>query len=442
MSITPTNTKLTFDTDEGRINSYPSVVNANGQRIVFYEKFFTSGRTTGGRVTASLPTFTVTVNSGTGTLNGTNVSWSNTDITASPDKFEIVYVTLAGSIGISDDFSMTLMKDRIILAYIQSGASSIVRVIEIEKDGRYIYNRRQIQSGSNWIWDDNEYPLCTGETPVAVYNNGKIYLTYNKDDISYIRIFNPSDALTWSFLRPIDILSDQITLNNDPNAQSEYSFGCGKGCFTQTMNLQLFSMVGIAMTFIRSYSNPRVFKPVISSDYMNYVVGDFTIEFYTKSGNTYTLERSFTISQHDNTTYENKWFEWVDTPGQKYVVVACKISFVSDIIRTPYDAYPINIYANRVTVENPSSTSILAYVYEDMLYYSFGCSSRSPIIKETEFVESRKFNEDNAYYAFGCGQLSSVIKETEFVESRKFNEDNADYSFGCGSRSFCNVTTA
>ena len=443
MSISPISVKLTFDTDEERVNRYPSVVNVDGRRIIFYEKFFTSGRISGGRVTATLPTFTVNVALGGGILNSTPVVWGATSVTATAEKFEIVYVTLAGVVGITDDFSMVLLKDRIILAYIQSGLSSIVRVIEVEKDGKYIYNRRQVLSGSDWVWDDNEYPLCTGEIPVALYNSGKIYLTYKKDSIAYIRIFNPSDELTWSFLRPIEIdTGNQITLNNDPSSSGIHSFGCGRDCFAQVVNIQLFNLSGIAMTFIRSYSNPYAFKPVISSSYMDYLIGDFTIEFYTKSGSVYTLENSYVMTKYDNNKYGNRWFEWTDTPGQKYVVVACRVSFLTDVARSPYDAYPLLIRPTRLIVENPSPTSILAYVYDDKADHAVGCGTFGSLVKTSEFVEFRSFKEDQAQHAFGCGYLGSAVKTFEYEESRDLENDVGQHSFGCGNRSYCLVANA
>ena len=160
-------TKLTFDTDDGRTNSSPSLVVASGRKIIFYEKFFTSGRTTYlptgiEHITYTAP-FSLNVPAGSGTLNGAGIAWAADTHVLPSDSFVLVRVDSSGVIHYEISWTMATLSTSIVLAYVNVGHSAIVYVEEVEKTGSYIYVRKQESSGGTWVWTDVEGQLCTGE---------------------------------------------------------------------------------------------------------------------------------------------------------------------------------------------------------------------------------------------------------------------------------------
>lgn len=198
--------QLTFETDDNRkANQLNAIVDSDGRRIVFYEKEFNSGRLTGGRITDAGGLF-VDIEAGTGNLNGTPVAWSQTlGFPVVSALFQIVgYDVNLASLVIVTDLQMTTLNHIIPLAYIFAGVSIIVRVLNIEITGKYIYVRRQIdQGGSVFAYEGVDDLMNSGTTPQAFYDVGtnRIYLTYRKNGMVFQRIIEVgNEASAWNYI--------------------------------------------------------------------------------------------------------------------------------------------------------------------------------------------------------------------------------------------------
>ncbi len=219
-------TKLTFETDDDRRIVFSTAVEDQDERkIVFYQKDVISGRLSNGRV-QDAGGLNVSVAAGNGIVNSIPVSWGFTNIAVQPNQFQLVYVTTGGVVSITDNFDMTLTASVILLAYVFAGATGITRLLEIEKDGKYIYVRRQQPDGfGGYIWDNYEDILNSGTEPHAVFNilDNRIYLTYKKDSAVYQRIIEVgNEANAWEYLLDYNIQSGpQIVLGSDPLTQIE-----------------------------------------------------------------------------------------------------------------------------------------------------------------------------------------------------------------------------
>jgi len=244
--------KLTEDTDNSRINSdMCAVVSPEGQKILFYAKTFNSGRLSDSRVTYTLP-FTLNIQAGNGSINGIPVSWSASSQIVSANAFVLVYVDDVGVVGITTDFTMTFIKDVIVLAYVSTGGSEIVYVEEVEKISKNIYCRKQVSySYGSWSWDDYELILNTGEQPRAFYNNDNnmIYMSYKKDGIAFVRIFDLSSQISFSYLPNKYISSDIIYLNRNPESSLYFSGSIGSKSEGDVVDVDLFPLGPSALSF-------------------------------------------------------------------------------------------------------------------------------------------------------------------------------------------------
>lgn len=248
-------TQLTTDTDDNRINSdMCAVVSPEGQRILFYAKTFNSGRLSNSRVTYTIP-FTLNIQAGNGIINGIAVSWGATSLIAGSNSFILIYVDNLGTVGMTTDFTMTFMKDVIVLAYVNTGNSEIVYVEEVEKISKNIYCRKQVSySYGSWSWDDYELILNTGEQPRAFYNsdNNKIYMSYKKDDIAFVRIFDLNSQISFSYLPNKYISSDVIYLNRNPESSLYFSGSMGSISDNDIASVDLFPLGPSALSFMTS----------------------------------------------------------------------------------------------------------------------------------------------------------------------------------------------
>ena len=393
--------KLTFDTDNGRINSSPStVVLPTGQQIVFYSKFLTTGKESFSSITFVSPSFQVDVEAGSGTINGTPVTWVATnpgDITATSNMFEIVYVTVTGDLEIGSNLSMDFLQDKILLAYVSSGGSSITRIYELEKTGNYIYVRRQYWTGTEWEWNDYENLLNTGSEPFCFYNadTGYIYLSYKKDGISYTRLFNPLDELTWEYLPNIQITSGSITLKKDPeNSIVVVGTASGYKSIVSVIN-NLYPLSAADFTFVED--QPYVYLPKIGGDYLSYLRGDITYEFFRLIGSTYILEASYTLSKNASMSFTEIYKLWTGTSGVKYVGIRVNTSlFIDDYVTSPiyYSSFDLYFYPSKIELN------------DDRYNTSF---------------------KDNEFFGIvSSGYVSSVVTTREYTEIRNSQFDTMD----------------
>lgn len=406
---TSTQIKLTFDTDDGRPNSSPScVVDASGRMSVFYGKTLLSGRTSDTRVTIDdpTPTFNVYVQAGSGTLNGTPVSWGAVTLIMPPDTFQVIYVTSGGVVSYISDLTMSIMASSIVLAFVYVGVSAITLLEEVEKTGRYVYVRHQILSGSTWVWDNNEYILNTGEQPKAFYNSAtdKIYLSYKKDSISYLRVIDTTNPLTWSYLPNISIQTGPtINLNNNPQSTLYFKSSAGyESTFSTFTTPKLYTLNYTALKFIPvlSVQQPHIYMPFVlsSGGYLPYLKLPYYIEIFSFDGVSYVLEDTVTVN--DNTGIDIikdiplRWHQWTGSMGMKYLGLrAFNTLFVDPFVSDPADYLPIFVssaYEGHQTVGN----TISAYVVEktfDINSISAGYEASNPVTFSYDILYDMEF---------------------------------------------------
>jgi hypothetical protein len=428
---------LTKDTDSGRLNSNPSfVVTSTGQAICFYSKYFTSGRTSVGRVTL-LSGFQIQVDAGSGTLNGNSVSWSTATPTLEMNTFVLVYVNASGNVLVSTNWTMTTLKTSIVLAYVNVGNSAIVYIEEVPQTGNYIYIRKQVLSGSSWIWDDTEQIINTGEQPRAAYNssNGIIYLSYRKDGIPYLRLFDTTNEVSWNYIRNSTVTSSVINLNNNPQINYTFSAAAGSKASLSLVNANLFPIMVVGFGFILESGVPQPYiflGPIAYSSYVQYITSAITYNIYTYNGSTYTLEASTTIPYPFREDYTN-WFRWMHTTGPKYIGIQCNTILFPQPFRTDPSNY------SQVTVTSHNDVTLLAAdtwnsLMSDNVFTLKPGAGNSSIVKTFEYSIINTFQSDNLSFLAGAGNLSSIVKTFEYDIINMFQTDNLFFTVGAGNQ--------
>lgn len=436
-------TKLTFDTDDGRINSSPStVILPSGQQFCFYSKFLTTGKESFSRITFVEPSFTVNVEAGSGTINGIPVNWNAGTLTSPANSYSIVYVTTAGVLGIGDDLTMAFLKDVILLAYISSGNSSITRIFELEHFGSYIYVRKQVLSGSTWVWDDYETILNSGSEPISFYNSvtDVIYLTYKKDSASYVRTFNPNDELTWEYLNSVAIAAGQsITLKRDPENTTSAAIGSGYSTTFQA-RYDLYPLGVSGFSFVNN--DKYVFLPFISGSYVPNIIGNITYEFYSKSGSTYTLEASYTLRNNNSLELSERHRLWLGPNGVIYVGIRIKTQlFQEEYASSPSEYVSFEIY-NYPDLTTFSVDTYSVDTRDKSLGVSLGSGYAGIMTKTAEYEESRD-SESDTYpkAALGSGYAGIMAMTAEYEETRDFESDTyPKAAIGSGYATYFRVT--
>lgn len=428
--------QLTLDTDDNRINSSPNViVLPSGQQFAFYSKFLYTGKLSYSRITFTSPSFTVNVEAGNGNINGVAVSWGAGTVTATPNTTQVVYVTNTGVLGIGTNLSMTFLKDVVLLAYLSSGNTSITRINELEHTGNYIYVRKQTLIGSTWIWEDYENLLNTGTDPSCFYNSvtGFIYLYYTKDSATYIRIFDPSDELTWETLSNINITSQTITLNRDPeNSIAVVGANSGyKAIATIANNEYPLSLSGFTFVNGQIY----VFLPVLSGDYLAYLRSDITYEFFTYSGGTYTLEALYTLDMKKKTSllFSERYRLWEGTLGVKYVGVRLSTGiFGNEFVTSPtyYSSFEIYPYPDKTILTDPEHYT--TDTRDKMLFGVVSSGYKSLVVKTAEYQETKDFESDNGDTTISSGYKSLVLKTAGYQETKDYEFDSGDIAISSG----------
>lgn len=438
--------KRTLDTDDGRINESPVIVrDGSGRFNLFYQKKLKSGRLTGGHVTYTDPSLDCNVASGTGEINGTPVVWPATPLTLTASTYTLIYVDLFGTVsqeatsGLSTSFpfDMNLLKDRILIALVNVGATSIVRISEIEKDGYYIFHRRQILSGSDWVWDDIEYKLNVGTSPKATYDsvNDKIYLSYQKDGSTFVRLLNMSDPLTFEDLPHSYELNLFLYPDPYPVSGAVVTSGSGKASHRLSSNLFVF---GDLMSVGFRGSDQYLYLPYVESSYFSYMIGDPQLEIFTKSGSTYTLEATFTLPIVE--IYSGFDTEWLYTTGKKYLGLRVSHSlYPEDYVTDPNNYVELDIPVQIDVVTTTSPTVINAKIYPEVSSIECGSSS-GQWVKTFELEQIFTFEEDPSSN-LSCGSsVGQWIKTAEFEQIFEIESDNEN-NLQCGSSKANHIIT-
>jgi hypothetical protein len=427
MAYLPSTTqKITFDTDNRRPDSHPSIiVGPTGQQMIFYTKFLTTGKSSFSRITFTAPSFIVNIEAGSGTINGSSVTWGAGTLTASPNIYQVVYSDNVGILHIANILTMAQAATLIVLAYVQSGNSSITRIEEVEHTGYYVYIRKQILSGSNWVWDDYEYRLNTGEEPEAYYDvsTNKIYLSYKKDSISYIRMFDPTNELTWDYLPNINISVSNITLNNDPENSVVVALSAGYTSYNLLTSNE-YPLSNPDFCFINNL--PYIILPDITGINLPYAYGEVTYDLLTYNSGIYTVEATYTIP-HINAYYlAYRVVPWVGAVGLKYL--RCTVH--TRLFTIPFVTDPVN-YQQIYIFSFPALITLADNIYnvtakDNSLVNAIASGYQISLLKTAEYEETKTFQSDNSLTnAVASGYQISLLKTAEYEETKTFQSDNS-----------------
>lgn len=362
--------KLTFETDDLRIaNKVTSIVDTNGRRIAFYEKEFTSGRTSGGIVVQGSGLLAVDIEVGSGALNGSTPSWTQgNELPVIPNTIQLACYNLDNSqLEVITDFSMDNLNNVIYLAWIFAGSTTIVRILNIEPYGKYIYARRQIDTGGgNYEYQGTEQLMNAGEAPSAIYDKStdRIYMTYRKNSVVYQRIIEVgNESGAWDYL--IDFLDTGgvIVFTDSFKNQTFASSGSVSGYsvkFTNVMNQRV--------PHGNDTNNFSIAFPVHFMHASQGIIPEF-YEIYTKPGGVFSLQESIsygvTIS-HDMTAYEGLYV-YIGLRGKMF-----NSNLPYDFVIEPSERIRIFVKSGDITIEISST-------YIQSTYRQFGSSSISSV---------------------------------------------------------------
>lgn len=333
-----TNRKLTEDLDSERNNFYPSIIrDPEGRLIVFYQKNLKSGKQSNSFVSVD-GAFGLSVEAGNGEILGESVSWGAATVTADPEKFSLLFVDKQGNVQVKSTPKMGTVQDAIILAYVRAGSTQITRYEEIEKVGKYIFCRYQKKDGDQWVWDEEEYMISVGEKPRAFYDkaNDKIILSYNRDSIGYLRVFDLQDELTFEYLSNTSLENDVVNLKNDPQNTARFMFASGFRSKAVTgSDIDVYDFRYYMLGYAISIEDNGIISQYLHLPYMeelNYPslsITDIYLEVYSKSGDTYTLESEVPIALEDNNYLGSKenWVAWGGPYGKKFLKIRFKHAY-------------------------------------------------------------------------------------------------------------------
>lgn len=464
-------TKLTFDTDDGRYNPESSFIKLpTGQKVIFYKKYLTSGRTSDSRVTFSVP-FDISVEAGSGELNGNNVSWGATNLTAISNKFNYVYVDMSGTVNITDDFPMTLSKVSIILAFINVGLDTIVYVEEIEKDGRYIYARRQVLDDNVWVWDDYEFVLCTGEKPNCFYDadSDKIYLTYQKNSAVFIRLFDVEQESTWNYLRNVNIITgDIITLSNDPTVTTMNTVdSCDRGNFT--LEDEPTAIPFLSYTYVDHIDGLRsesggtythlLRMPFVDFGANNDDIYNLTLEIYRYDGSNWILEVEKALYDYSRRNESDLWEEDIAIKGEKkrmyvrfYTTYFTRYGGLPKYMRLPYDAdynsSPVEDFFNQIQdgyyVDDDGN--YVVKIFEPLIGTGtvgikgkVDFAERGDITKTYEYEETRSLHDETVDSFIDLSGSDLSITEYEGISGNQ--EETVNNFIDVSSKAFMEISS-
>jgi len=432
--------KQTDDSDASRLNDYPSIIRDNsGRLLLFYEKYFRSGVLTGGVVSFVSPSLDCHIDAGTGTINETPVSWSADDLTLTPSTYTLIYVDSAGNVGQTSDFPISFVKNVITLAYVNVGATTIVRITNLEKEGSYIFNRRQVLSGPDYVWDDYETRLNTGEKPEVFFDSSSnmAYCTFIKDGATFTRVFDTTSALTWEDVAHVEEVGGILYPVPQPSAELILNVGCSKSSFV-SYNPPLYEL-GRNMVVGLDTSDPYVHVPYVTSPYLAYMTSAPIMQVFTKSGSIYTLETEINLGVED---YPYGLITlWSFTRGTKYL--GLKVShtlYVGDFYTDPSDYAEVLIPENIYSTVTVSPTELQTTIFPEVWDLEVGCS-KSSVEKSSEFGQLFKWADESINLEMGCSK-SSLEKVSEYDQLYGLDSDDSiNLEVGCSKASHEIVNT-
>ena len=410
---------VTRDTDEGRINADMTMV-STPRKVMFYAKTFRSGRESNSLIHYTLP-FTIHISAGNGTINGIPVSWGVGDRTVPANSFSTVYVDDGGAVHIIQSSPMEILKDSIVLAYVNTGLTAIVYVENVEKTGKYIYCRKQ---SSGQIWGDTELVMNTGDQPRSFYRNGKIYLTYRKDNSSLLRIFDLAVDTTFSYLPNTYMVDfETVRMNRDPESTCTATLSKGNVSDSDIQNADLFPLGMSAYCFIDG--QPYVFLPFIIGSFISYIKYPYYIDIYTFDGNSYVLSESIAIYDNINYLLDVRWHRIYDYEDRYF---RCRVD--SNLIKnyeTPVD--------KQIKIEVFPPYNEDGNIIDNRFNTSLSKGSSSEIIKTAEYEETRDREEEHFDCNLSKGSVSEMLKTAEYEEVRGREEDHMTCGLSKGSLS-------
>ena len=418
--------KLTSETDDNRRAISSSVIeDINGRNIAFYQKNSLSGRLSNGRVT-NPSSLNISVAAGNGIINSTPVVWSSTPLVAQANKFQLVYVNSSGVVNITDIFDMTLMASSILLAYVFAGLTEVTRILEIEKDGKYILVRRQKPDGfGGWIWDNIEEILHSGEFPSSFYDTSlnRIFLTYKKDGAIYQRIIEVgNETNAWDYLLDYTIQAGpQIVLNNNPIAE-QFLDASGSDSSLETTDPFPFSwkILGFQTEFLNpgyDYTNKYMFMPyvVVNPDAQQAIVAEpINYQLYLSDNETLneTLDYNSNKLTWKNINLYNGifylgWTGFIYVDGRKIPFTLSK--------RSRQEIY---IESTRDEIVNNSPTQIGSSVHQSFISSGSASDAKNEIIET--FNQIYDYETDDTKAQPNTLQASASDAKNEIIET--FNQ--------------------
>lgn len=416
---------ITRDTDEGRINADMTMV-ATPRKVMFYAKTFRSGRESDNLVHYTLP-FTLHIPAGNGSINGTPVSWGSADRTVPANSFSIVYVDNAGLIHIIQTSPMEIIKDSIVLAYVNTGLTAIVYVENVEKTGKYIYCRKQNSGGD---WGDTELVMNTGDQPRAFYYHEKIYLSYRKDNSALLRIFDLAVETTFSYL-PNTYMVDLETMRLKRDPESTCTSILSKGNFSNANveNADLFPMGLSAFCFINN--QPYVFLPFVIGDFISYIKYPYYIDIYTFDGESYNLSESVAIYDNINYLLDVRWHQIYSYEDRYF-----RFRVDSNLIKN-YET-PVE---KQIKIEVFPPYNEDGSVIDNRLNTPLSKGNVSEMLKTNEYDETRDLEHDHLNCYLSKGNVSEIMKTAEYDETKDLEHDHLICGLSKGSLSEITITS-
>jgi hypothetical protein len=420
-SLTATN-KLSLDTDDGRQNGYTSIVRDNSGRLVaFYEKEWKSGRLSQSMVFATSG-LEIQVDAGNGEINGVTVSWFLTSLTVPVSSYSLIYVSTAGVVLQTTDITSTLVQDIVVLAFIGSGVSAVVNVDVVERTGVYLFSKRQVLSGSEWVWDDYEYRLNVGRDPTASYDsvNNKMYVTFSKDGSTYVRVIDLADSLTWEYLSHVRIVGNVVYPDTDPQGTIIARAGASTGPHTQNTLFPL-SSIGIGYRLSGVTVTPCVHVPFLNSAFNTYVSdGTIFCEVFEKPAGSYVLVDSFSIGKAETFT----WRTWIGSFNTTlYFGVRLKHSLYVEVEFRTDPAFYVPLFIPALREFVTLSGSLYDAQLRTEIFTIRESGSSSVVSKTSEFDQLFKA-QDDSLTARDAASSSVVSKTAEFDQLFSFYNES------------------
>lgn len=429
--------KLTQDQDDGRNNFNTSIVKApDGKLIAFYEKGLVSGRESNSRVQVD-QNFDINVEAGSGTILYTPVTWGATTVTLPASSFSLIYVDVSGQVLVTQNpSSISTTTVSILLAYVRTGSSEVTVLEEIEKTGKYIYVQYQVLSGTEWVWDQKEYILNVGEQPRAFYDRtqDKLLLSYVRDSIGYMRLFDLTDELTFEYLTNYTIENDVINLKTDPSHSIQSMFAALSDSETNLVSTTVeyefaYYMLGYAISIDETGTfHHYVHMPWMEAlNYTSLSISDIYLEIYTKSGTDYVLEQEIPIPLDKNNEIRSRehWVDWTGTFGPKFLKIRFYHGYRTR--RIPKDSYHEEYFLE----------------YQDLYYERDGINTTDRLFEyfrligfattpgEAGIAISYEELKDNIYDPMEANFVTVESEATPFLyeESKELLEDSLDVNF-------------